>query len=85
MKVRRYGVKEPRHPETYSAKNNSYLYRSMTRGALARCKACGDPHDSRNMPKHFPAGLTKYVLNNHSKQPPPYQAAQDKVLAPLQL
>ena len=33
------------------------------RVAIERCKPCADPHDSSDMPKHLPAGLTQNVIN----------------------
>ena len=43
-----------------------------------------NPHDSSDMPKYLPAGLTQYVLNNFSKKSTPYHVTQDDVSAPLQ-
>ena len=43
-----------------------------------------NPHDSNDLPKYLPAGLTQYVLNSFSKKFPPYHVTQDKVSAPLQ-
>ena len=37
------------------------------------------------MPKHLPAGLTQYMLNNFSKKSPLYHVTQDDVSTPLQL
>ena len=52
--------------------------------AIERCKACANPHDSGDMPKDLPAGLTQYVLNKSSKKSPPYHVTQDDVSTPLQ-
>ena len=38
-----------------------------------------------DMPKHLPVGSTQVVLNNFSKNSPPYHIAQDDVWTPLQL
>ena len=54
------------------------------RVAIERCKPCANPHDSSDMPKYLPAGLTQYVLNNFSKKSPPYHVTQDDVSAPFQ-
>ena len=54
------------------------------RVAIERCKPCTNLHDSGDMPKYLPAGLTQYVLNNFSKQSPPYHVTQDDVSTPLQ-
>ena len=54
------------------------------RVAIERCKPCAKPHDSGDMPKYLPAGLTQYVLNKFSKNSPPYHVTQDDVLTPLQ-
>ena len=42
------------------------------RGAIERCKPCDNPHDSSDMPKYLPVGLTQYVPNNVSKNFPPH-------------
>ena len=52
--------------------------------AIERCKPCANPHDSGDMPKYLPAGLTQYVLNIFSKKSPPYHVTQDDVSTPLQ-
>eukprot|EP00904_Undaria_pinnatifida_P007854 jgi/Undpi1/4199/HiC_scaffold_16.g07566.m1 len=54
------------------------------RVAIERCKPCANPHDSGDMPKYLPAGLTQYVLNKFSKKSPPYHVTQDDVSTPLQ-
>ena len=54
------------------------------REAIERCKSCANPHDSGDMPKYLPAGLTQCVLNKFSKKPPKYHVAQDDVSTPLQ-
>ena len=54
------------------------------RVAIERCKPCANPHDSGDMPKYLPAGLTQYVFNNFSKKSPPYHVTQDDVSTPLQ-
>ena len=54
------------------------------RVTIERCKPCGNPHDSGDMPKYLPAGLTQYVLNNFFKKSPPYHVTQDDVSTPIQ-
>ena len=54
------------------------------RVAIERCKPWANPHDSSDMPKYLPAGLTQYVHNIFSKKSPPYHVTQDDVSAPLQ-
>ena len=54
------------------------------RVAIEHCKPRANPHDSRDMPKHLPAGLTQYVLNNFYKNSPPYHVTQGDVSTPLQ-
>ena len=39
------------------------------RVAVERCKPCANPHDSGDMPKYLPAGLTQYLVNNFPKNP----------------
>ena len=53
------------------------------RVAIKRCKPCANPHDSGDMPKYLPAGLTQYVLNRFSNKSPPYHVTQDDVSTPL--
>ena len=54
------------------------------RAAIERCKPCANPHDSGDIPKYLPAGLTQYVLNKSSKKTPPYHVTQDNVSTPIQ-
>ena len=54
------------------------------RVTIERCKPCANPHDSGDMPKYLPAGLTQYLLNNFPKKSPPYHVTQDDVSTPLQ-
>ena len=42
------------------------------RVVIERFKPCANPHDSGEMPKYLPTGLTQYVLNRYSKKSPPY-------------
>ena len=49
------------------------------RAAIERCKPCANPHDSNDVPKYLPAGLTQYVLTNFPNKSPPYQVTQDDV------
>ena len=54
------------------------------RVSVQRCKPCANPHDRGDWPKCLPAGLTQCVLNNFSKQYPPWHVYQDDVSTPLQ-
>lgn len=45
---------------------------SKGRVSVARCKPCANPHDTEDMPRFLPAGLTQYVLNNYTTKSPPY-------------
>ena len=54
------------------------------RVAIERCKPCDNPHDSGDMPKYLPAGMTQYVLNIFFKKSPPYHVTQDDVSTSLQ-
>ena len=54
------------------------------RVAIERFKPCANHHDSGDMPKYLPVGLTQYVLNIVSKKSPPYHVTQDDVSTPLQ-
>ena len=55
------------------------------RVSVQRCDPCANLHDHGDMPKHLPTELTQYVLNDSSKNPPPYHVTQDDVSIPLQL
>ena len=39
------------------------------RVSVLRCKPCRNPDDIRDLHKHLPADLTKYVLNSFTKRP----------------
>ena len=52
--------------------------------AIEHYKPCANPHDSSDMPKYLPAGLTQYVLHIFPKKSPPYHVTQDDVSAALQ-
>ena len=54
------------------------------RVVMERCKPCANPHDSGDMPRYLPSGLTQYVRNNFSKKSPPYHVTQVDVSTPLQ-
>ena len=54
------------------------------RASVQCCKLCANPHDRGDMPKYSPAGLTQYVLNNISKEPPPCHVTQNGVSTHLQ-
>ena len=54
------------------------------RVSVQRCDPCANLHDHGDMPKHLPTELTQYVLNDSSKNPPPYHVTQDDVSIPLQ-
>ena len=54
------------------------------RVSIECCKPCANLHDSSDMPKYLPAGLTQYLLNKFSKKSPSYHVIQDDVLAALQ-
>ena len=41
------------------------------RVSVARCKPCTNPHDTADLPRYLPAGLTQNVLNNYTTSPPP--------------
>ena len=47
-------------------------------------QACADAHDSGDVTKYLPAGLTQYVVNNFSNKFPPYHVTQVDVSTPLQ-
>ena len=49
------------------------------RVSVVRCKPCANPHDSSDLPRFLPAGLTSYVLNNYTSKSPPYHVTEDDV------
>ena len=54
------------------------------RVSMQRCKLYANRHYQGDMPDYLPAGLMEYVLNNVSKNSPPYHVTQDDVSTPLQ-
>ena len=52
------------------------------RVAIKRCKPCVNPHDSEDMPKYLPAGLTQYVLNNIPKKFPRHHVTKRRRFNP---
>ena len=46
---------------------------------IERCTPCAKAHDSGDMPKYLPAGLTQNMLNIFSKKFPPYHVTQDDI------
>ena len=57
---------------------------SKHRVSVVRCKPCANPHDTEDMPRFLPAGLTQYVLNNYTTKSPPYHVTEDDVSAPVE-
>ncbi len=52
---------------------------SKRRVSVARCKPCVNPHDTEDIPRFLPAGLTRYVLNDNLTKSPPYHVTGDDV------
>ena len=52
------------------------------RVTVARCKPCANPYDADDIPRHFPAGLTQYVLHAFATESPPYHVTTDDVSTP---
>ena len=57
---------------------------SKRRVSVARCKHCADPHDTNDLPRFLPAGLTPYVLNNYKTKSPPYHVTVNDVSTPVE-
>ena len=57
---------------------------SKRRVSVARCKPCANPHDTNDLPRFLPAGLTPYVLNNYTTKSPPYHVTVDDVSTPVE-
>ena len=49
------------------------------RVSVARCKPCTNPHDTTDLPRYLPAGLTQHVLNNHNSNLPPFHVTAGDV------
>ena len=47
--------------------------------AIERFKPCANPHDSSEMPKYLPTGLSQYVLNDRSRKSPPYHVTDARL------
>ena len=54
------------------------------RVSTARCKPCTNPYDTTDLPRYFPAGLTRYVLNNYTNRSPPFHVTADDVSVPVE-
>ena len=52
------------------------------RVTVALCKPCANPYDADDIPRHLPAGLTKYVLHAFATMSPPYHVTTDDVSTP---
>ena len=52
------------------------------RVTVARCKPCANPYDADDIPRHFPAGHTQYVLHAFATKSPPYHVTTDDVSTP---
>ena len=42
------------------------------------------PHDTTNLFRYLPAGLTQYVLNIHTTKSPPFHVTTDDVSVPVE-
>ena len=54
---------------------------SKRRVSVARCKPCSNPHDTADIPRFLPAGLTRYVLNDNLLKSPPYHVTGEDVFS----
>ena len=52
------------------------------RVTVARCKPCANPYDADDIPRHLPAGLTRYVVHAFAIKSPPYHVTTDDVFTP---
>ena len=54
------------------------------RVSVARCERCTNPHDTTDLPRYLPVGLTQYALNNHTTKSPPFHVTTDDVSVPVE-
>ena len=54
------------------------------RVSVARFKPCTNPHNTTNLPRYLPAGLSQHVLNNYTTKSPPVHATADDVSVPAE-
>ena len=54
------------------------------RVSVAQFKPCINPHDTTDLPRYLPAGLTQYVLNHHTTKSPPFHVTADDVSVPIE-
>ena len=54
------------------------------RVSILRCKPCLPPHDSSDMPKQLPRGLSQYVLTRFATKSPPYHMTVEDADGPLE-
>ena len=50
------------------------------RVSVDRCKMCHNPSDDSDIPKYFPAGLSKYVLHFFTDKSPPFHPTTEDVV-----
>ena len=54
------------------------------RFSVARYKPCTNPHDTIDLPRYLPAGLTQYDLNNYTIKSSPFHVTADDVSVPVE-
>ncbi|CAM9862787.1 unnamed protein product [Sphacelaria rigidula] len=54
------------------------------RVSMLRCKPCIPPHDSSDMPKQLPVGLSQYVFTKYAIKTPSYHMTVEDADAPLE-
>ena len=54
------------------------------RVSVAQCKPCTNHHDTTDLPRYLPAGLTQYVLNNYTTKSPLFHVTADEVAVPVE-
>ena len=57
---------------------------SKRRVSVVRYKPCANPHDTDDLPRFLPAGLTPYVLNSYANKSPPYHVTENDVSTPVE-
>ena len=53
------------------------------RVSVVRCEPCANSHDSCDLPRFLPTGLTPYVFNNYTNKSPPYHVTEGDATVPI--
>ena len=53
-------------------------------GLSSPLQPCTNPHDTTDLPRYLPAGLTQYLFNNYTKQSASFHVTADDVSVPVE-